>query len=882
MLPDPTPARPRRLRRTALGLTGATVLAVGLIGGGEAAFATAGVTTFSQLASDFTSGVDSSSLGADLSGGTLVLGPNSGSAGATTLDLNGHSLTVQSIQLESNQAGTMTGASLIVTGTGTLTVTQTSSSLAAIEVDSASSLTVLGGVVTASVPSGSTAAAIGGGPSMGSGLPQTSGAITFNGGANVTAVGGSAGGAAIGGGQGATAGQTITFGGHSVVSASAGGGGAAIGDGSGAAAAAIVVANSAQVSATHVGSGATGAAIGGGASPSGQTAGSVTIGDDSVVTATAAGKGAAIGGGYHGDGGSIAINGYSVVSATANASTGEAGIGDGDTATNGGTTVTIAQNAEVTAAGGGAGGAGIGGGSGAYGNGSVTISGATIVAASSVNGPGIGGQRNRNSLPVSIGGTAQVTAVGGGNGAAIGGGDSYSGAFPSVGAQVSVGAGAQLSLSAASGTSTLGAGTGVDFGAFSNAGTVTLASGKTLVIPSSASFSNAGTFVNDGTISGTGTFGNGGTLLQNGTLSAPVSGNAYKLIYDGVGVGTPTPATQLVYAQRLSDAGIGLATVSQSGAALTGWNTSSDGTGSAITTTTDLSTLNGSATGSPVVTTAYALYQLAPVLPSTGSLLQGVVGTSYGASVSATTGTAPIVYSRTSGSFPPGLGLNSATGAITGTPTTVGTFTFTVQATNQYTSSYGQPVAHDYTIQIVMPPITLSVPRTAKGSTRYLAGSTATVTVGGLQANESYAVSIGGKTVYTGKAASNSSFTKKVTVPKTISDGSQTVRVTGASHANAATATILTASVSKSLGLKLSAKKVKAKKKVVITVSRLYAGESVRVVIKGKHGKTAVGSAKSNGTYVVTLKSGLVKGSYTVTVTGANTGRTAKAKLVVT
>ena len=90
-----------------------------------------------------------------------------------------------------------------------------------------------------------------------------------------------------------------------------------------------------------------------------------------------------------------------------------------------------------------------------------------------------------------------------------------------------------------------------------------------------------------------------------------------------------------------------------------------------------------------------------------------------------------------------------------------------------------------------------------------------------------------------------------------------------------------TAAVSKSLGLKLSAKKVKHGKKITVTVSKLYASEAVRVVISGKHGKTAVGKATTKGGYVLTLKSGLAKGKYTVTVTGAGTSRKASAKLTV-
>ncbi len=66
-----------------------------------------------------------------------------------------------------------------------------------------------------------------------------------------------------------------------------------------------------------------------------------------------------------------------------------------------------------------------------------------------------------------------------------------------------------------------------------------------------------------------------------------------------------------------------------------------------------------------------------------GSLPSGQVGTPYSASLSATGGVPPYTFAITGGSLPPGLTLsNTATGAITGTPTTTGTFTFTAQVTD--------------------------------------------------------------------------------------------------------------------------------------------------------------------------------------------------------
>lgn len=64
------------------------------------------------------------------------------------------------------------------------------------------------------------------------------------------------------------------------------------------------------------------------------------------------------------------------------------------------------------------------------------------------------------------------------------------------------------------------------------------------------------------------------------------------------------------------------------------------------------------------------------------SFAGGTEGAAYSGSVTASGGTAPYSYAVQSGSLPPGLSLNASTGAVTGTPTTPGTFTFVIRATD--------------------------------------------------------------------------------------------------------------------------------------------------------------------------------------------------------
>lgn len=74
-----------------------------------------------------------------------------------------------------------------------------------------------------------------------------------------------------------------------------------------------------------------------------------------------------------------------------------------------------------------------------------------------------------------------------------------------------------------------------------------------------------------------------------------------------------------------------------------------------------------------------------PVNISTTSLANALEGAAYTASLAATGGTAPYTWSLSSSSLPPGLNLNASTGAISGTPTASGTFSFTVKATDSTT-----------------------------------------------------------------------------------------------------------------------------------------------------------------------------------------------------
>lgn len=70
-----------------------------------------------------------------------------------------------------------------------------------------------------------------------------------------------------------------------------------------------------------------------------------------------------------------------------------------------------------------------------------------------------------------------------------------------------------------------------------------------------------------------------------------------------------------------------------------------------------------------------------PVIITTSSLPAATVGVSYSATLTAIGGSPPYTWYVIEGALPTGLSLSSS-GSITGIPTTTGTFSFRIQATD--------------------------------------------------------------------------------------------------------------------------------------------------------------------------------------------------------
>ncbi|MCC8621923.1 putative Ig domain-containing protein [Xanthomonas vesicatoria] len=152
-----------------------------------------------------------------------------------------------------------------------------------------------------------------------------------------------------------------------------------------------------------------------------------------------------------------------------------------------------------------------------------------------------------------------------------------------------------------------------------------------------------------------------------------------------------------------------------------------------------------SATDSGAPTTGSRAYTLvvagaAVNLPAT-TLAPGTAGQAYSAAITpASGGIAPYTYALAAGVLPAGITVNSATGALSGTPTAPGTYNFTLTATDS-TSGTPSQGSRSYALTIAAPQIVVA-PTTVPGATRGTAYSQALSASGGT-APYTYAIASG-------------------------------------------------------------------------------------------------------------------------------------------
>ena len=196
-----------------------------------------------------------------------------------------------------------------------------------------------------------------------------------------------------------------------------------------------------------------------------------------------------------------------------------------------------------------------------------------------------------------------------------------------------------------------------------------------------------------------------------------------------------------------------------------------------------ISATKGSVTGSTTLTV-----QPVPVKITTTSLPNGVVGTAYSATLAASGGTSPYTWSLTgSGALPGSLILN-ASGNITGTPTSSGTFNFSVQATDSANPPGTASANLSITIAATPPPLSVTATVPANGTTGVststtvsatfnnplnattINASTFTLTAGSTAVSGSYSVTGGNTATFTPSSSLAASTTYTATLSTGIKD----------------------------------------------------------------------------------------------------------------
>ncbi len=211
---------------------------------------------------------------------------------------------------------------------------------------------------------------------------------------------------------------------------------------------------------------------------------------------------------------------------------------------------------------------------------------------------------------------------------------------------------------------------------------------------------------------------------------------------------------------------------------------------------TDTSPLPGPFVGNQAYTVTIAPPTI--LLPAT-PLAGGTLGAAYSAAITpASGGIAPYSYAVTAGALPGGLNLNAATGAVTGTPSALGTFNFSITATDSSTGTGPYTATQSYSIVVIdVPPVANAVASTvaynaaATPVTLNITGGTAASVAVATPASNGTAIATGTSITYqpTAGYAGSDSFTytatnsggtsAPATVTVTVSDPVITITASG-------------------------------------------------------------------------------------------------------
>ena len=239
------------------------------------------------------------------------------------------------------------------------------------------------------------------------------------------------------------------------------------------------------------------------------------------------------------------------------------------------------------------------------------------------------------------------------------------------------------------------------------------------------------------TIGATDSFGATGNRAYSIVVNAPVSVNPASL---------PATTQGVAYSQSVSSTGgTGAVTFAVSAGSLPTGASLNAASGAITGTPSAAGTFNFTITATDTLgaagSRAYTVVVGAALGVNPATLPSGTVGIAYPQSVSSTGGTGAVTFSISAGALPGGLSLNAASGALTGTPSSASTFSFTVTATD----SVGATGSRAYSVTI-NPGITIG-PATLPASTVGVAYTQSITATGG---NGTYTFSVSSGALPTG------------------------------------------------------------------------------------------------------------------------------------
>jgi streptogramin lyase len=250
----------------------------------------------------------------------------------------------------------------------------------------------------------------------------------------------------------------------------------------------------------------------------------------------------------------------------------------------------------------------------------------------------------------------------------------------------------------------------LEFGGVGNL-TWSVASGA---LPPGLALSTAGILAGTPTANGTFTFAvtvvdsaSPAKTATTGTLSLTVSAAATTLVLAPQTL--PTALTNAAYTPSIVASGgtPPYSFVVSNGAPPSGITLATSGAFSGTATTVGSFSFGVTVTDSsaPVqtATQSFTIQAANPLAIATTILPAGTAGTTYSANISTTGGVLPVGFGVTAGALPPGLALSLAatppqTATLSGTPTTAGTFTFTITAADS--ASPVESASQSYTVNI--------------------------------------------------------------------------------------------------------------------------------------------------------------------------------------